>query len=103
MVVRYEEMHTDTFGILKRVLNFAGLSYSEGDIMRAVEAAQFDKMRSLEESFGVDGALGAKNERFVRRGRVGCWKDELDEECVRIIEQKYGKVMGKVGYEPSEY
>jgi hypothetical protein len=103
LIVRYEEMLKDASTALERVLDFAGVKYSDLDVLRAVEASQFDRMRSLEERFGVDGAAGAPDERFIRRGREGSWEDELDRECVRIIEEKYGETMCRVGYTKSEW
>ena len=99
-LIRYEEMHKDTYKTLQRVLEFSGLNYSEPDILRAVEASRFDRMRLLEEQYGVLDTV-REDERFVRRGKIGGYKDELDEESVRIIEQRYGDVMHKVGYLPS--
>src|SRR5215510_3046374 len=81
-LVRYEEMHQDTQGILKRVLDFAGLSYTEADISRAVEASQFERMRAGEEKYGIPhpDILTHTGERFVRRGKIGGYRDELNVE-----------------------
>src|SRR5262245_22823539 len=72
-LVRYEEMHKDTPGVLKRVLDFAGLSYTEAGILRAVEASRFERMRSAEEQYGIPQpeVLTHTDERFVRRGKIG--------------------------------
>lgn len=101
-LVRYEEMHRDIQGTLRRVLDFVGLRYTEADVLQAVEASRFERMRSVEEKFGLAGpeVLSNTDERFVRKGKIGSWRDELNEESVRILEQKYGAVMRKVGYEP---
>jgi hypothetical protein len=102
-LVRYEDLHKDTPGTLKRVLDFAGLSYTDADLQRAVKSSSFDRMQTLETKHGLGGSevLSNTNERFVRKGKVGGWRDELDEEDIRIIEQKYGSVMLEVGYEKS--
>jgi estrone sulfotransferase len=103
-LLRYEEMKKDPAMALRRVLDFAGLAYTEADIKRAVEASTFQKMRSAELKHGLAGpeVLKNTNEHLVRRGKVGGWRDELDEESVRILEEKYGAVMRIVGYEPGE-
>jgi hypothetical protein len=102
-LVRYEEMHQDTQGVLKRVLDFAGLSYTEAGISRAVEASRFERMRSAEEQYGFPypDVLTDTDERFVRRGKVGSYRDELNVESLRMLDEKYGAVMRVVGYEPS--
>ena len=99
-VVTYEQMHQETSGVLKRVLDFSGVRYTSADIDRAVEASRFDKMSKVETKFGWEGFVPERG-RFVRRGQVGVWKDELDEESLRVLEEKYSKVMCKVGYEPT--
>jgi len=102
-LVRYEEMHKDTPGVLKRVLDFAGLSYTEADIGRAVEASRFERMRSAEEQYGIPQpeVLTHTDERFVRQGKIGGYRNELDVESIRIIDEKYGAIMRIVGYEPN--
>jgi len=101
-LVRYEEMHQDTHGVLKRVLDFAGLRYTEADISRAVEASRFERMRSAEEQYGFPHPdVLNPDEKFVRRGKVGSYKDELNVESIQILDEKYGAVMRVVGYEPS--
>jgi len=111
LTVRYEELHRDTAGVLRRVLEFIEAFRDEETIQRAVTASSFERMKSLEDelrsrgkAFGVTEKSAAGpdlQERFVRRGKVGTSKKELDEECLRLIEQKYGSVMRKVGYLPA--
>jgi estrone sulfotransferase len=98
--VRYEEMHTDARLVLARVCDFVGLHYDAMIIQTAIEASRFENMRRLEERHGVDGANGSQKERFIRKGKIGSWRDELDNECLEILEQKYGAVMKQIGYEP---
>lgn len=109
--LRYEDMHQDTASSLTRVLEFIGIRHQRADVDRAVEAARFDRMKSLEDDmrargqkFGVveSNPAGADmNERFVRRGQVGTAKEELDPESLRRLEQRYETVMRAVGYLPS--
>jgi len=95
-------MHQDTQGVLKRVLDFAGLSYTEAGISRAVEASRFERMRSAEEQYGFPHPdVLNPDEKFVRRGKVGSYRDELNVESIQILDEKYGAVMRVVGYEPS--
>jgi Sulfotransferase domain len=98
LVVKYEEMHEDTTRVLREVLEFSGLEYSDERIARAVEDSRFEKMREAEEKFGVQGKAGDENERFVRKGKRGSWRDEMNAEDVRILEEKYGETMRQVGY-----
>ena len=100
LLVRYEEMHKDAAAVLQKVLEFAGLNQSTAQIEAAVEASRFENMRAAEERFGVIGKAGDENERFVRKGRVGSWQEEMGYSDLRILEEKYGDVMRQVGYTP---
>jgi hypothetical protein len=100
LIVRYEDLHTDTAGVLRNVLKFAGAKCSEARLNAAVDASRFENMRAAEESGGVHGKKGDPEEHFVRKGRVGSWQEEMGFADLRIIEEKYGKVMHAAGYEP---
>jgi hypothetical protein len=100
MIVRYEGLHTDPATVLRSVLEFAGVPYDEARLFAAIEASRFENMRAAEERVGVHGKAGDPDERFVRRGRVGSWQEEMGFAELRVIEEKYGKVMHAVGYEP---
>jgi estrone sulfotransferase len=100
MLVRYEDMHADNAGVLRRVLAFAGLSVDEARIAQAVKDSRFEKMREAEEKFGVHGAAGDATERFVRKGACGSWRQEMSAEAQAILERKYEAPMREMGYAP---
>jgi hypothetical protein len=99
LVVKYEQIHAQTADVLRGVLDFAGMKCPVDALARAVEAARFHRMRAAEEKFGVHGKAGDQNERFMRKGRSGSWRDEMSREDVRILEEKYGPIMRQVGYD----
>jgi hypothetical protein len=100
VVVRYEELHSDPVAALQRVQKLAGAKWSASRIAAAVEASRFEQMRIAEEDVSVVRESVTTPERFVRHGRVGSWQDEMGYTELRIIEEKYGKAMRQVGYEP---
>ncbi len=102
LAVKYEEMQIGAAVVLQKVLAFAGVNRSSDDVARAVEASRFERMRSAEEHFGLGKVEGVKDERFVRRGKVGGWRDELGSASVRAIERAYGPVMLQMGYETTQ-
>ncbi len=93
-VLRYEDMHADPAGNLRKALDVIGaLGVSEEIISQAVEFASFDNMRRLEEEdyFGKKRLGPAKSgsrdeEAFkVRKGKVGGFLEYLcDEDCAYI-------------------
>ena len=98
LMVRYEELHEDGGNVLRAVLDFAGVRYTNRAISAAVEASRFDRMRAAEERFGVHGKAGDQRERFVRKGRIGSWRVEMNADEQRLLQQKYGDVMRQLGY-----
>jgi hypothetical protein len=100
VIVRYEELHTDPFAALQRVQKLAGTKWSPAQVEAAIEASRFEHMRAAEERISSVRATVEPPEHFVRRGRVGSWQEEMGYTELRIIEEKYGKVMRQVGYEP---
>ena len=98
LVVKYEDLHRDAEAVLGRVLDFAGVACPPGRIAAAVEASRFERMRAAEEKLGVHGKAGDDRERFVRKGRVGGWQDEMDADAQRVLQTKYGDVMRRIGY-----
>ncbi|MCC7119857.1 MAG: sulfotransferase domain-containing protein [Anaerolineales bacterium] len=101
LTIRYEEMHSNAQATLRKIVNFIGLpDVSEAVLEKAITASRFDKMQKLEEQHGVDRSQGSKDERFIRQGRTGSWRNELDEECLQILEGKLGAVMERLGYLP---
>ena len=97
MMVRYEDMAANTFEIARKVIEFIKLPSDDHTIEHAVEAAKFENMKALEDKYGRR-VQGAHEERFIRKGNTDSWREELDEESLRILEQKYGAVMTKLGY-----
>ncbi len=100
LVVRYEEMHAHPERALAQVLEFAGVPQSEDTVSRAAAASRFDRMRALDDSSRRElGEPAAEDEKRVRRGKIGGWREEIDLDIVAGLEERYGAVMDLVGYE----
>jgi len=78
LLIRYEDMHRDAAGELRRVLELLGVEKVRDDLLReAVEYSRFDNMRQLEEqdAFGKRtlraAVAGDERSYKTRKGRVG--------------------------------
>jgi hypothetical protein len=86
LVVRYEELRTETAATLARITAFAGQGFSPEEIREAVEWASFDNLRSLESSgFFRRGGLSLRDpedpDTFkVRRGKIHGYRDDFGPE-----------------------
>ncbi len=86
MLLRYEDMHRDPAGELRRVIDFLGPRDTDDEVVReAVEYARFENMRRLEMSGKYkDSMLSAKENQNpatlkVRRGKIGGFADYVSE------------------------
>jgi hypothetical protein len=100
-LLRYEDLSADTHGALTRMLDFAGVSFPDEDIARAVHTARFSELRRQEGERGFDEAPRKRSGRFFRRGETQSWREELDEAQIARIEQDHADMMRRLGYEPS--
>jgi hypothetical protein len=98
-VVRYEELRRDTPGLLRGVLDFVQAAYADEDVRRAVELADFRRMQDLEKRLPPEVTIHDQRELFVRKGKVGGWKEELAPADLELIYRRYGGAMRWFGYE----
>lgn len=103
LLLSYEELSTNPASALRRVVDFAGVDVSAAEIERAVRASSFERMREAEERYGfsIHSEPALAGERFVRKGVVGGWREELGGAACKAIERRYGALMRRLGYELS--
>lgn len=100
MIVRYEDLHEDRRSTLDKILGFCRLSFPSEVVEAAVERGSFDAMRRDEEQHGAESYPWepGRGPRFLRKGRVDGWREELSPESARAIEQEMGPTMEALGY-----
>ncbi|XP_018573037.1 sulfotransferase 4A1-like [Anoplophora glabripennis] len=95
LVLRYEEMVADTRGVLKQIADFMGKPLSEEDISALEEFVSFKNMR-VNRACNTDPLLEAKNRQeyfkktgihFIRKGKVGDWKNYMSPEIARRFDE----------------
>ena len=96
-VFRYEDLLADPVGEFARMTAFAGLTVGRAEVADAVEAARFERLRSLESRHGFH-ERPATTTRFFRRGVAGGWRDELPAGLARRIEAEHAEVMARYRY-----
>jgi hypothetical protein len=97
LILRYEDMLTDTFSCLRRALTFAEIDVSDSVIEKAVNRASFDSMKKLENTkgFNVDHLV---NVEFVRQGKSGKWGDTFKPGDLVRFNKFHGGSLKEVGY-----
>lgn len=109
LIVRYEDMRSDTKGTLNRVMEFINASPPDVEaVSGAVEYSSVENMRKLEEQnvFWLAGGRmkpgkkGDPNTYKVRRAKVGGYRDYFDAaEAAQIDEYVAKKLSPAFGYD----
>lgn len=89
LIVRYEEMLSNTEEQIRNILAFLGLgNIDQNTIIQAVERSSFERMRKIEKEEGFWRPL--KGDEFMRRGKPDGWRKEVSQSILdKIIERNY--------------
>jgi len=108
LLLHYEEMKSNTEGALLQLAAFLeGCSFRQIDsrpeiLRRVIELSSPERMRELEKSEAANWVL-TKSTRpdkpFVRSALAGGWKTQLSPKSVATIEEAWGDLMQRLGYE----
>jgi alcohol sulfotransferase len=104
-LLRYEDLHADAPDTIRGVLSFVGVEPDEAAVAEAVERSSFSSMRRLElsgappryRSSGLEvfatGDPHQPDALHVRKGTVGGYRDELDDETAATLEARVAEGM----------
>lgn len=93
MLVTYEDLHRDTVGELRRVIEFLGIAgVTEATLDAAVDYCRFDNMRAIEaeNQFGTS-ALSARDRSDeatykTRKGEIGGFREHLTAADIEYVD-----------------
>lgn len=91
LLIKYEDMQKDIYKELKKVLNFLNINVDDTIIDEAVRYGSFENMRKMETSGAFKDArmrprnIDDENSYKTRKGRVGSYKEELNEEDISYL------------------
>jgi Sulfotransferase domain len=77
VLIRYEELRSDTLGTMKRMYSTLGIEVDEGELARVVEKHSWENIPEEEKGEG----------KFYRKATPGGWREDLTPEQARIIEE----------------
>jgi len=100
IIVKYEDIVNNKPEVLKRIIEFADIPCTEEYYNLALTRSTFEAMRKNEEEYGAESYPGeaGKRGRFIRKGKIDGWKQELTQDIEELIENKFSEAMKKVGY-----
>jgi len=99
LVVKYAELKKDGLVQLQRIMQFLGVVVERQVILNAIQNNEFNKMRAKEDRNPQLGKSAEGENRFVRKGTVGGWRQQLTPEQLQRIEQMAGTILARLHYE----
>ena len=101
LLLRYEDMKSDTERELKRIAAFLGLKPTPGQLKQAIEASSPERMREMERTQSDHWVATKKHRKdipFVGPAVSGRWQSDLTAALVSKIESTWGDLMSTLGY-----
>jgi hypothetical protein len=77
VLVRYEELRSDTLGTMKRLYSALGIAVDEEELERVVEKHSWENIPEEEKGEG----------KFYRKATPGGWREDLTPEQVHFVEE----------------
>ena len=90
--VYYENLRQDTFNELKRILKYLGYSKDDHQIKQTIDNFDINNMKKKEKASDLRG-------KFVRKGVVGDWKNNFNEDSIKLVKSELGDILIEMGYE----
>jgi hypothetical protein len=101
LVVRYEDLLSDTIKELKRICAFARLERSDRLLENAVTGNEIGKIREKAKMFGGMGHRkweGEAGQKFFRKGVMGTYKEEMSPELISYLNEEAGHLLRHYNY-----
>lgn len=97
IVLRYEDMKSDTFSTFSKALKFIGIEASDEDILKAIGFSDIKEMQKQEAEKGFK-EKPANASSFFRKGEIGSWRTDLSEDLVKKVCEDHREMMVRFGY-----
>jgi hypothetical protein len=95
VTVRYEDLLSDTFGQMRRVLR--ELTGREPDPTRLEQVVKRNSFEAKAQRARGEESKG----EFLRKGIAGDWKNYFTPEAARVFDAYAGDLLIRLGYEPN--
>lgn len=96
LVIRYEDLKIDGVQELRRLCSFLGIERDDQYLQLLDDRASFQKLREKEAK--EKESQQAPGKRYVRRGEVGGYKDEVPPHLVAAFEEQAATTLSRFGY-----
>lgn len=98
ITITYEALKSHPVQQLGRLCEFAGLERSDEFLELVAQGCSFDAMHEREKTMGWSSTSWPKEKPFVRRGKVGAFRDEMPEPVVAEFMRQAEQTLVRAGY-----
>lgn len=100
IIIKYEDLVRNTadkfYEIVLYLNELYGTKVDEKKILKSIELTNFKNLQNLEREHGFEEITISKT--FFREGKIGSWKQKLDEKLSKKIENEFKNEMIELGY-----
>ncbi|XP_072021875.1 sulfotransferase 1B1-like [Amphiura filiformis] len=103
LFVKYEDLHKDHLGEVKRIATFLGRPLSDEIADKVVHFSTMTEMRNTYDKHEQDDPDGYKHTRafgklkYLNKGKVGNWKDKITGDLNALFDEVYEEKMSGSG------
>jgi len=101
LFLTYEELSSDLEASVKKIIEFCGFQVAPDRLPSILNRCSFSFMKQHESKFSPAAEMelqrGINREAFIRKGKVGGWKEYLDRRQEALFERKFQGQLGKLG------
>lgn len=98
LTLRYEDLKRQAPEELRRFCDFVGIERDDAFLAGVVERTSFKAMQLKEDRYGWDNPVWPVDKRFVRRGQVGSYLDEMPPEVLESFMRQARGTLEGAGY-----
>lgn len=98
IVIRYVDLHRNPLKELKKIFDFIDVQRTDEQLMRSIKGNTFDMMKKKEHEFGWANDAWNPDEEFIRKGKVGSYKEEIPEDLIAFFEKEAYAELKHFGY-----
>lgn len=97
LVLRYEDLHRQPEKTFGKLVKFLGLPKNKDRLERAIRFSSFKELSGQETETGFI-EKSKKADKFFRKGKIGGWREELNDEQVARLIDDHRVVMDRYDY-----
>ncbi|MDY6864105.1 MAG: sulfotransferase domain-containing protein [Thermodesulfobacteriota bacterium] len=98
-VIQFENCRKQTHKEITAMLTFLGIERTYQEIDYAVNKSSYENMRKLEQESLKKEGKNTETQKFMRKGKLGGWRDIYTEEMLQTFSGLPDKALRKFGYE----